>query len=43
MTLQFGPDLTFYHDLVLGIEPRPLITQLSPPIVGRILKSLTLF
>ena len=43
MALQSGPDLTFYHDLVLGIELRPLITQLSPPIVGRTLKSLTLF
>jgi hypothetical protein len=40
MNLQFDPDLAFYHDMALGIDPRPLIPQSSPHIVGSALKLL---
>jgi DNA polymerase IV len=35
---QFGSDLAFYHDLARGIDPRPLIPETPPPVLGRTLR-----
>lgn len=38
VVLQFGSDLAFYHDLARGIDPRPLIPESPPPVLGRSLR-----
>ena len=38
VVLQFGSDLAFYHDLARGIDPRPLIPESPPPVLGRTLR-----
>ncbi len=35
VTLQFGADLAFYHDLACGRDPRPLAPQSPPPSILR--------
>ena len=38
VVLQFGSDLAFYHDLARGIDPRPLVPESPPPVLGRTLR-----
>jgi DNA polymerase-4 len=40
VTLQFGSESAFYHDLARGIDPRPLMPQAPPPAISRTLKPL---
>jgi len=40
VTLQFGSELAFYHDLARGIDPRPLTPQMPPPSISRTLRPL---
>lgn len=38
VVLQFGSDLAFHHDLARGIDPRPLIPESPPPVLGHTLR-----